>query len=181
MKKAEDVWLQKIEREYSESRQNRDGDGNNDIWLVGNTNGQPVVDSDDSDEDDDDPDAGNSEDGEDTEGGVGIGRDPIAIPEDTDDEEEMAEIRRRVLQSKPFSNPTSDAKQQPERIARPALIPVDSDAESGSDIADNEAFDNIIDATPVTDRTGIQAKERLKQGDASVTFSRGVVDAPKKW
>lgn len=181
VKKAEDVWLQKIEREYSESRANENGTSNEDIWLGGNTNRRPVVDSDDEDEDEDDSGAENSEDGEDAEGGVEVGKDPMALPEESDDEEEMAELRRRVLQSKPFSNPTSDQKQQPEKIVRPAQLPVDSDAESGSDIADNEAFDNIISATPVTDRTGIQAKQRLKKGDASAVFSRTVVDAPKKW
>ena len=181
VKKAEDVWLQKIEREYSESRAKGDGAGSDDIWQTGNTNRRPVVDSDNEEEGDEDSDAEESENDEDAEGGVEVGKDLMDLPEDSDDEEEMAELRRRVLQSKPFSNPTSDTKQQPEKIPRPAPLPVDSDAESGSDIADDEAFDHIIDATPVTDRTGIQAKQRLKQGDASAVFSRTVVDAPKKW
>ncbi len=181
VKKAEDVWLQKIEREYSESRAKGDGTGNDDIWLTGNTNRRPVVDSDDEGDDEDNSGAENSEDGEDTRGGVEVGKDPTDLSEESDDEEEMAELRRRVLQSKPFSNPTSDTKQQPEKIARPAQLPIDSDAESGSDNTDNEAFDSIISATPVTDRTGIQAKQRLKQGDASAVFSRTMVDAPKKW
>ena len=184
VKKAEDVWLQKIEREYSESRTKGEGNPNDDMWLVGNTNRQPVVDSDDSDEEGDDSDAANSDDGADVEGGVGVGKDSMDLPEELDDEEEMAELRRRVLRSKPFTNPTSDAKQHPEKIARPEPLPVDSDAESGSDIEafeNNEAFDNIISATPVTDRTGIQAKQRLKQADPSVVFSRAVVKAPKKW
>ena len=184
VKKAEDVWLQKIEREYSESRTKGEGNPNDDMWLVGNTNRQPVIDSDDEDEDGDDSDAAGSEDDEDTNGGVGVDRDPMNLPEESDDEEEMAELRRRVLQSKPFTSPTSDAKQQPEKIARPEPLPVDSDAELGSDIEafdNNEAFDNIINATPITDRTGIQAKQRLKQTDPSVVFSRTVVNAPKKW
>jgi pre-rRNA-processing protein TSR3 len=181
VKKAENVWLQKIEREYSESRANGNGTSNEDMWLGGNTNRRPVIDSDNEDDGEDDSDAENSEDGEDAEGGVEVGKDPMDLSEESDDEEEMAELRRRVLQSKPFSNPTSDQKQRPETIIRPAQLPVDSDAESGSDIADNEAFDNIISATPVTDRTGIQAKQRLKQGDASAVFSRTKVDAPKKW
>ena len=184
VKKAEDVWLQKIEREYSESRTKGEGDPTEDMWLVGNTNRQPVVDSDDEDEDEDEDDVADSENAEDTEGGVEVGKDPMDLPEDSDDEEEMAELRRLVLQSKPFTDPTSDAKQQPEKIARPEPLPIDSDAESGSDIEaldDNEAFDNIINATPVTDRAGIQAKQRLNQADPSVVFSRTVVNAPKKW
>jgi len=178
---AEDVWLQKIEREYSESRAKGDGTANDDIWKVGNTNRRPVVDSDDEDEDEDSSDVENSEDAENAEGGVEVERDPMDVSEDSDDEEEMAELRRRVLQSKPFSNPTSDTKQQPEKIARPTPLLVDSDVESGSEIADNEAFDSIIEATPVTDRTGIQATQRLKQADPSVVFTRNVVDASKKW
>ena len=92
----------------------------------------------------------------------------------------MADLRRRVLASKPFSNPNQEDKKPPEKIAR--TVPIDSDSESGSDIGDNDAFDNIIDATPVTDRTGINAKQRMKNdGEASVVFSRSVVNAPKKW
>lgn len=178
VKKAENVWLQKIEREYSESRANGKGTSNEDIWLGGNTNRRPAIDSDDEDDGEVDSDAEHSDDGE---GGVEVGKDPMDLSDESDDEEEMAELRRRVLQSKTFSNPTSDQKQQPETIVRPAQLPVDSDAESGSDIADNEAFDNIISATPVTDRTGIQAKQRMKQGDASAVFSRTRIDAPKEW
>lgn len=101
----------------------------------------------------------------------------------------MAELRRRVLQSKPFVNPAppdDSHKPAPQVISRPAqALPVDSDAESGSDIGDNDAFDNIMNATPVTDRTGIQARQRLKNNEesekASAVFSRSVVGAPKRW
>ena len=181
IKNAEDLWLRKIEREYSESRAKGNGAEDNDMWKTGNTNRRPVVDSDDENEDEDGSEAGSGEDDEDTGGGVELGQNPMDLPQDSDDEEEMAELRRRVLQSKPFSNPTPDIKQHPEKIPQPAPQILDSDAESGSDIADDEAFDHIIDATPVTDRTGIQAKQRLKQGNSSAVFSRTSVDAPKKW
>ena len=103
----------------------------------------------------------------------------MALSEDEDDEEEMAELRRRVLASKPFTNPSREEKKPPEKVER--TVPVDSDSESGSDLADNEAFDNIIDATPVTDRTGINAKQRLRNdGEASAVFSRSVISAPKR-
>lgn len=176
VKKAEEDWLAKIEREYSESRVDGDATGKEDAWKGGNMNRKPVIDSDEEDEDDSD--APNSEDGE--EGGVEVAADPFAISDDEDDEEEMAELRQRVLASKPFSNPSKEERKPPERIAR--AVPVDSDSESGSDVEDNDAFDNIINATPVTDRTGINAKQRLrKDAEASVVFSRSMVNAPKKW
>lgn len=182
VKKAEEVWLAKIEREYSKSRVEGNRIGKEDAWKGGNTNRLPVIDSDEEDKDQDDSGAEETDDEGDEEGGVEVDKDFLDTFEKSDDEEEMAELRRRVLQSKPFSNPSSDAKPQPERISRPAPVLIDSDVESGSDIGDNDAFDNIIDATPVTDRTGIQAKQRLKQkGDASAVFSRNMVSTPRKW
>ena len=178
VKKAEENWLSKIEREYSKSRVEDGSASNEGAWKGGNMNLRPVVDSDDEDEDDSDAPKSSNEDGE--EGGVEV-HDPLAISDEEDDEEEMAELRRRVLASRPFSNPSREDKKPPERIARAAPILVDSDSESGSDVGDNDAFDNIIDATPVTDRTGINAKQKLrKQAEASAVFSRSVVEAPKK-
>ncbi|KAF7197311.1 Ribosome biogenesis protein TSR3 [Pseudocercospora fuligena] len=134
---------------------------------------------------------GNTEDGE---GDDDEERDPYDLPPDDDDEEEMAELRRRVLASKPFSNPSKaedNERQAPERIQRPSEpkkveLPVDSDAESGSDIGneDDDEFDNIMNAAPVTDRAGIQAAQRKRamerEGKLSATFSRAVVDASGK-
>ena len=178
IKKAEELWLAKIEREYSESRVEDVGAGGKDEWKGGNLNRRPVVDSDDEEDDSDAP-KSDDEDGED--GGVEIG-DPLAISDEEDDEEEMAELRRRVLASKPFSNPSTEDRKPPERIARTVSVPVDSDSESGSDMGDNDVFDSIIDATPVTDRTGINSKQKQrKQEEASAVFSRSVVNAPRKW
>ena len=186
VKKAEEVWLAKIEREYAESRAEGDQGGKEDAWKGGNMNRRPVVDSDDEEDDSDMDREKDSEDevDEDEDGGVGVDKDLLDDLDDEDDEEEMAELRRRVLQSKPFANPSKiDQKPSPERIARPEPLPIDSDAESGSEIGeDDSAFDNIINATPVTDRTGIQAKQRLRgEEPASAVFSRTVVGAPKKW
>ena len=182
IKKAEETWLTKIEREYKDSRGDDGLAADADPWSTGNLNRMPVADSDDGS--DEASDAENSNEDEE-DGGVGVDNHSMALSSDSDDEEEMAALRARVLASKPFSNPkANDAKPQPEKIARPnpPPPPEDSDAEPGSDLGDNEAFDNIIDATPVTDRTGIQAKQRLKNNDnASAVFSRSVVSAPKKW
>ena len=178
IKKAEEIWLAKIEREYSESRIEDGGTGVEDAWKGGNLNRRPVNDSDDSDEDDSDAPKSNDEDGE--EGGVGVG-DSLAVSDEEDDEEEMAELRRRVLASKPFSNPSVEDKKAREKITKMESVPIDSDSESGSELGDNDAFDNIIDATPVTDRTGINARQKLRrQEEASAVFSRFVLNAPKK-
>ncbi|KAK4612222.1 18S rRNA aminocarboxypropyltransferase [Fulvia fulva] len=123
-------------------------------------------------------------------------RDPYDLPPDDDDEEEMAYLRSRVLASKPFANPskpsaTEEDRTAPERISRPSepakpQLPEDSDAESGSDVGgDDDEFDNIMNAAPVTDRAGITAAQRKrameKEGKLSATFSRTVVSAPGKW
>jgi len=182
IKKAEEVWLAKIEREYSESRVEGNGAGPEDAWKGGNTNRRPVIDSDEEDEDDSDAPESNDDDDWD-DGGVKLGDDAMAIPEEDedDDEEEMAELRRRVLASKPFSNPSKDDKPPLEKIARTVPVIVDSDSEPGSDFEDNDAFDQIIDATPATDRTSIKAKERTRNDPGNrAVFSRAVVGAPKK-
>ncbi|OKL59064.1 hypothetical protein UA08_05614 [Talaromyces atroroseus] len=182
IKKTEEEWLTKIEREYNESRAERDAGGANDMWERGNTNRLEVPDS----EDDEDE----GEDGENEEEEEEEDKDPFAISDDEDDEEEMAEIRRKILNSKSFQNPTqsSSSHDQPAKIPRPEEqhLPIDSDSESGSaegsDGDDDEAFDNIINATPVTDRTGILAKEQRSVNDSlTASFSRTVISAPKKW
>ena len=178
-KKAEENWLAKIEREYADSRREGEIGDKDDLWKGGNINRRPAIDSDEEDEDDSD--APRSAD-DDEEGGVGVAGDPLALTDEEDDEEEMADLRRRVLASKPFVNPNQEDKKPPEKNTHAVAIDPDSDAESGSDIGDNAAFDNIIDATPVNDRIGISAKERArKNGEPGVAFSRSVINAPRKW
>ena len=163
VKKAEERWLEKIEKEYSESRM--EGGTGMDAWRGGNTNGRPVLESDDEEgggEQDGAGDEDGSEEGIEDEEEEG---DPFELPEEDDDEEEMADLRRRVLASKPFANPTTEKgeKMPPAKIEEPQkLAKSDDESESEAEEEDNSAFDNIINATPVTDRTGIRAKERLK-------------------
>lgn len=178
IKKAEEVWLEKIEREYSESRAEKENNTEGDAWAGGNVNRRDILGSDDSDQEGGDE-SEQEEGGSNLENGVSLD-----LPEEEDDdEEEMAELRRKVLASRPFSNPSPDEpananSPQPPR-AQPPLQ--DSDADSGSDSGDYEDFDQIANATPVTDRTGIIAKERQTRLDkASASFSRTVVSAPKK-
>lgn len=192
IKKAEEDWLDKIEREHAASREDRDATKANNGWAGGNMNRVPLAGDDDEDEEAEGEEGvklaeGDNEDGEEDDDEDGDNRDPYDLPEESEDEEEMAELRRRVLASKPFSNPMSESKHQPERIAQTEPSPPqdDSDAESGSDVGLDDDFDNIINATPVTDRTGITAKERLKGNQAkqkmTATFSSGSVTAPGRW
>lgn len=190
IKRTEEEWLNKIEREYNESRAEREAGGADDMWHRGNTNRLEVPDSDEEDQDDE------NDDDEEGEGEEEEDKDPFAISDDSDDEEEMAEIRRKILNSKSFQNPTSQPPpQQPQQSSskntqptpsQSKQLPLDSDSESGSAEGsddDDEAFDNIINATPVTDRTGILAAKKQRKANDSLTasFSRTVISAPKKW
>jgi pre-rRNA-processing protein TSR3 len=191
IKKTEEAWMARLEKEYADSRADGEDGPETDIWKGGNSNHRMPVSSDSEDEDDEEAESGDEIDG------IYLGkkppkvdqekpeeeRDPLDIS-DEDDEEEMAELRRRVLASKPFSNPSdSGQKKPPEKISRPVPLKEDSEVEPDSDNGDDDEFDNIIDATPVTDRIGIQAKQRAKASEplASAVFSRAVVGAPKKW
>ena len=172
IKKTEEIWLEKLEREYAAKR---DVDAADDAWKGGNLNHRPVVDSDEED----DEDKGSESSSQLEKEGDG---DPYALPEEEDDEEEMAELRRRVLKSKPFLNPqNSGHDEKPKLIPRPNHLPKEPDPDSDNSDED-EDFDNIINATLVTDRTGITAREKMKSpGEASATFSRTVINAPRKW
>ncbi|KAL4808492.1 hypothetical protein BDV18DRAFT_100572 [Aspergillus unguis] len=175
VKRTEEEWLAKIEREYEDSR----AEGADDMWTVGNTNRRAQPDSDEDDENSDKED--DEEDDEDEE--AEEEKDPYAISDDSEDEAQMAAIRAKILNSKSFQNPSVPDKVQPEKIERPDNGPLeDSDALSGSEGSDDDAFDNIINATPVTDRTGIIAASRNKGKETfSASFSRTVVNAPKRW
>lgn len=177
VKKTEEEWLDKIEREYAASR----AGGPEDMWTVGNTNRREEADSEDDDNDKDDKEEDDEAEGEEIE----AEKDPFDISDNSEDEAQMAEIRRKILNSKSFQNPDpASDKLQPEKIARPDPAPFDdSDAESGSACSEDEGdFDNIINATPVTDRTGIIAASQRKGRETfTASFSRTVVDAPKRW
>lgn len=184
IKQVQQVWLEKLEREYADSRAGVASSSHQDAWSGGNVNLRPVLDSDDED-------GSEADEGGPTMDQAEIGlpivpdveiRDPMALSDDSDDEEEMAELRRKVLLSKPFTNAAeTTSKSQISTIPPPQPKLVDSDDEPDSDNGEDEDFDNIINATPVTDRTGIQAKQRLKgQEHVSAVFSRTVVAAPRK-
>jgi pre-rRNA-processing protein TSR3 len=185
VRKAEEVWLEKIEREYAARRAKGEETGKEDAWSGGNVNLRPAVTS-DGEDDGEGKETENSDsegDGYDDDegGGVGVDRDLLNLSSESDDEEEMADIRRRILQSKSFSNPNIDSRPQPERVSRPhPVVPIDSDPEPDSDAEDNSVFDNIIAATLVTDRTGLQAKRRRKEAADEMGSSRSTGKASQK-
>ncbi|CAI7576102.1 unnamed protein product [Penicillium bialowiezense] len=171
VKKAEEDWLAKIEQEYEDNRI----EGGDDMWTKGNTNRLPAARGSDDESGDEDDDEEDSEEEEED-------KDPFAISDDSEDEAQMAEIRQKILNSKSFQNPEDEEKQQPQKISRPEQVYVDSDAESGSAGSEDEAFDNIINATTVTDRTGIKAiQQRREKETVTASFSRAEISAPKKW
>ncbi|KFY04530.1 hypothetical protein V491_09323, partial [Pseudogymnoascus sp. VKM F-3775] len=180
VKKAQEAWMERLEKEYTDSREEGAAD---DIWKSGNTNHRAAV---SSDEDEDDDEEAEDDDEEGSVDGIYLGsklpkkstidassslpqkdRDPFDISDDSDDEAEMAELRRQVLASKPFSNPASTSRPSPEHIPRPEQVAqpnLQADSDNGSDGEDDE-FDSIIDATVVTDRTGIEARQRARRED----------------
>lgn len=212
VKKAEEEWMERLEKEYADNREEGSDD---DMWKSGNVNRRAMPDSDDEDEEDGSEDGEGDDDEDDEEGsvdGIYLGKkpesskkqkepeaqekDPFDISDDSDDEDAaMEEIRRKVLASKPFANPedAGEEKKRPETIPRPQQRPpnphqkmkVDSDAEPDSDNGDDEddEFDNIISATPMTDRIGLAKleKERSQTHITSRTFMSSSVGAPKRW
>lgn len=199
VKKAEAEWMERLEREYTESREESGSGG---LWK--NTNRQAAIDSADEGEED------GSEDEEDSgeEGsidGIFLGkkpappklideeeRDPFALSSESeeDDDAEMEAIRRKILASKPFSGKQDtskaddDSKNKFETVSRPQpQYKSDSDAEPDSDNgSDNDDFDNIIAATPVTDRLGLKKleKDRSLASTTTRTFSSAAIGAPRR-
>lgn len=187
IKKAEEVWLEKIEKEYTQHRADKEGGAEEDVWAGGNMNRRVLDDSDDEEDEDGD---GKKKDGEESEE-EGTPQNSYDMPESEDDEEEMAELRRRVLASKPFANPASkeEGKKEPERIARTESTPTQAkddeveEEEGSEDGGDDAEFDSFMDAQPTTDRTGIVGKQRQKALDkkaTTVSFTSASLIAPSR-
>lgn len=189
IKQAEEAWLTKIEREYSESRATKPGESADDVWAGGNLNRREVMDSNNENEE---KDGASDKEDEEEEFQQGVALD-LPSDDDDDEEEEMAELRRKVLSSRIFRDEPADNVVAYEGVsARPNASEdvivateaptVESDAEESGSEEDYDEFDQIANATPVTDRTGITARERQKRLEtASASFSRTVVSAPRKW
>ncbi|CAK7197797.1 ribosome bioproteinsis protein tsr3 [Sporothrix eucalyptigena] len=211
VKQAEEDWIGQLEREYNESRQGG-GSSAADMWKGGNANlrnlnrvGGGVGDEDGNDSGEDGNDDGSGEDDGNDAAEDDEDKDPFAISDDSDDDAQMEEIRRKVLASKAFTNPmTKTAKElqrPPEPAPRPGQLRPDSDAEPDSDnhqqydssedednsdseggVDDDLELDQIIVATPVTDHTGLAKlkREKAKAAISTRTFTSNFVPASKR-
>lgn len=171
VKKVETEWLEQLEREYKESRENKGADL--DAWGGGNLNKIPmkILEKDSDDED-------NEEETEEDYQGQG-GRSLEMPPSDDDDEDEYQEyLRQKVLASKTFANPISTRRTK--EIAEPAHEEIShSDEEYGND---RDEHAGIYDATLVIDEESgpsIVRPSNSRSGELSAVFSRAVISAPK--
>lgn len=168
VKKVEADWLEKLEKEYGSRR-----------TVKKEVSDGLLVESGDEGEDN----GAGEEDDEDYE----EERDRFELPPNSDDEEEMAEIRRMVMKSRPFANYNNDdEKKAPERIVVESSTAPEADIlapepeeeslshESSHSDNDNEDddFDHIIKVAPVPDRSGIAAleKSRNREKGLSATY-----------
>ena len=124
--------------------------------------------------------------------------DPYALSSDSDDDDDavMAAIRAKVLASKAFSSnadksydssktDTAAVAADPPRhpmLAHEPLQYAESGLDDASSASDEDEFDGIIAATPVTDRIGLRKleKERRQAGTTKHTLSSGSLVAPKR-
>lgn len=135
----------------------------NDPWAQGNLNRRPARNlllrrlHDTEEEDDADQEEGAA----DLDGGVNIG--DVAGLRD-EEEDELAAIRNLTLKSKAFED--DGDKVVPQTISRPAQLVRLSDSDEESDVNKSEGedddFDRLMNVAPVTDRIGLQAKERAR-------------------
>lgn len=175
VKKIETEWLEQLEREYKESRENKGADL--DAWGGGNLNKIPmkVPDKDSNDEGEEEEDADYQ-----AQRGQNLEIPPSDDDDDDDDEDEYQEyLRQKVLASKTFSNPISTRRTK--EIVEPAHEkPSHSDEEYGSD---KDEHAGIYDAAPVVGKEAgpsITRPSNSQPDDFSAVFSRVVIFAPKK-
>ncbi|KAI0997580.1 hypothetical protein K3495_g10607 [Podosphaera aphanis] len=201
IKKAEEAWMARLDKEYTDQRLEGD-DGPEDIWKGGNFNHKVALSSDDEDEDE-------NESGEDANG-IYLGKKPSKQNQDLDNreedetyeshdlddlsssdhEEEMADLRRKVLASNAFSSPIiTDKNLNIQKISRPVLAMKDLkeavkelEEEKDSDNDDFDDFDRIIDAAPVTDSIGLHARERARISVplTNSVYSKTITGVPDK-
>jgi pre-rRNA-processing protein TSR3 len=169
VRKAEETWLTKIEKEYTDARgMNGKPPPPEGLLVEDDEDGEPKGSEDEDEEDEDDD------------------RDPYGLPpsdDDSDEEAQMAELRRKVLASKPFKakgDETTNHKPIPTTI-EPEKEDINPTTEE-NDIVESESsveehdeedddFDNLIKAAPVTDRSGIAALERKRAREKGIALS----------
>lgn len=166
VKKIETEWLEQLEREYKESRENKEADL--DAWGGGNLNkiSMKMVEKDSDDEDD--------EDEEEVQGGRNLEMPPS---DDEDDEDEYQEyLRQKVLASKTFANPISTRRTK--EIAEPTHEKLHSEEYE----SEKDEHAGIYNAPVVGEEAGpsIRRPSNGRPDDLSAVFSRTVISAPKR-
>lgn len=168
VKKIETEWLEQLEREYKESRENKRADL--DAWGGGNLNkmSMKMAEKDSNYEDDEE---------EEVDYQVQGGRNPEMPPSDDDDEDEYQEyLRQKVLASKTFANPIST------RRTKEIAEPVHENLHSEEYESDKDEHAGIYDALVVGEEAGPSIRRPLngRPDDLSAVFSRAVISAPKR-
>ncbi|KKF94145.1 Ribosome biogenesis protein TSR3 [Ceratocystis platani] len=159
IKTVQDEWMEKLEREYHESREE------DDMWTSGNTNHRAPVDSeeDESKDEESSEEEGSDEanhSGDESADGIYLGKKPekkpaaeekikdrFDISSDEDDEDEeaaMAEIRRKVLASKTFQDAPA-----PKDILH--IVRDESNRKGSNKASESQKFKVALDFQPDSD------------------------------
>ena len=168
VKEAETEWLDQLEREYQERRVGVDKGDKEDIWEAGNQNrnyGMPLDSSSEDDEEEDDEDEEKEE----------RLKENNNVGSEEDDELDMAELRRKVLNSRPFENPEKGQKGLSDNAPRGNKTPPESDDEEEGGADDG---DGIYTAMPTVEK---QSAPRSIPSDPNImtgVYSHAVLDAP---
>lgn len=169
VKGVEARWMESLEEEYSGSREDADS---TDLWKGGNVNRRAPLESESEEEE------GSEASGEqepNLEGNTPSAQHPddeeetaaCSGSEASDDGAWMTELRRKTLAARPFAavdqtEPEKQIKAAPQPVPSPAKA--DSDIEPDSDGSqDNDDFDQLIDASPLTDKTGLSRLEKERR------------------
>ncbi|KAK6349897.1 ribosome biogenesis protein tsr3 [Orbilia brochopaga] len=190
VKEAETTWLDELEKSYQNKRSADNGNGEDDMWSKGNQNRRRSLPE--SDDEDDDDDGQEDDDDEDEEEMPAINlpgnQRNYDLPPSDDESDDMAEIRQRILNSKPFTNPESN--QKPTVNTQNSGVAGDQDEERSGNEDDSQGDsededEDIYDAKPVTepkDPDVKPARRKQRQGKKGFTasFSCTEVAAPDR-
>ncbi|KAK6537931.1 ribosome biogenesis protein tsr3 [Orbilia ellipsospora] len=185
VKTAETDWLDQLEQSYK-NKKSGDAD-NDDMWSKGNQNRRYSLPPSDSEEDGDEgEDENNGEESKDSEPSSAIlGKQRnYDLPPSDDESDDMADIRQKILNSKPFANPASE--QKPVKSDPTEDVEGDTDEEETSgEEEENGEEEEIYDAQPVVDRKDPRikpARRKQRQGKKGFTasFSMTELSAPDR-
>ncbi|KAF3906350.1 hypothetical protein ABW20_dc0104076 [Dactylellina cionopaga] len=191
VKEAETNWLEQLEKTYQNKRSADAESSVDDIWSKGNQNRRYSLPPSDSEEgegeevvEDGTGHANGNENEEDmpTVNLPGIQRN-YDIPLSDDESDDMAEIRQKILNSKPFANPVLEPKAVGNSNGQEMI---DENSDNGDDDSQKgEDEDEIYDAQPVAglkDQNIKPARRKKRQGKKGfmASFSMAELSAPDR-